>query len=132
MIMKTASRRRGVAKTEDHVDGVTVTWRRADAIDATSSSEIQGKRTLSQTRKHEWNFPIHPRVESTRQHLPDLMFFDVRQLVDRSSFIGFGREMQGRVPVVVSRVYISLATIHESDADVRVAPLRGQVQWPST
>ena len=60
-------------------------------------------------------------MQPTRQHLPDLVLFDVRQLVDRSSFISLGREMQGRVPVVVSRVYISLAAIDQCDAHVRVA-----------
>ena len=71
-------------------------------------------------------------MQSARQDLPDLMLFDVRELMDRSSFISFRREMQRRVPVVVSRVYISFAGIDERDAHVRVAPLRGQMQWPST
>ena len=71
-------------------------------------------------------------MQSTRQDLPDLMFLDVRELVDCLSFIGLRREMQRRVPVVVSRVHISLAGIDERDAHVRVAPLRGQVERSSS
>ena len=37
--------------------------------------------------------------------------------------------MQGRVPIMISRMYIRLSGINKSDADVRVALLGGQVQW---
>ena len=60
------------------------------------------------------------------------MLLDVRELMHGSSFISFSCQVEWSVPVVVNRMHISLATIHKSDAHVRVASLRGQVQWPST
>jgi len=60
------------------------------------------------------------------------MLFDVRELMDRSSFISFRCEMEWSVPVVVSRMNISVSGIDERDAHVRVAPLRGQVERSPT
>ena len=49
----------------------------------------QHRVTLSQTRKHQRHFPVHARVEPARQHLSDLVFLDVRQLMHCFSFISF-------------------------------------------
>ena len=71
-------------------------------------------------------------MQSARQYLANLMFLDVRQLMYCGSFVRLRREMQGRVPVVINCMNISFTRIDERDTNVRVAPLRGQVERSST
>ena len=59
------------------------------------------------------------------------MFLDVREFVDRSGFISFSCQMQGRVPIMIGRVDVGLARIDQRDTHVRVALLRRQVEWSS-